>query len=174
MLQDQLQRSSALNLLINAISMWNIIYLEEGPGYTGWKVIDGKKYHFSNGSHYTFDGHLEIDGKKYYFNQDGSAKLTGFDKVGGKIYYYNDKGEMQTGWQQIDGKWYCFDDSGAAKIGWINARGYIFPYYKYYWYYAKDDGSIYTNTTVKLYADGTWGNVTFDQWGHKTKFEKLK
>ncbi|MFK4377052.1 hypothetical protein ABH948_002451 [Bacillus sp. RC218] len=29
MLQDQLQRSSALNLLINAISMWNIIYLSE-------------------------------------------------------------------------------------------------------------------------------------------------
>ncbi len=28
-LQDQLQRSSALNLLINAISMWNIIYLSE-------------------------------------------------------------------------------------------------------------------------------------------------
>jgi len=28
-LQDQLPRSSALNLLINAISMWNTIYLSE-------------------------------------------------------------------------------------------------------------------------------------------------
>ncbi len=28
-LQDQLQRSSALNLLINAISVWNTIYLNE-------------------------------------------------------------------------------------------------------------------------------------------------
>lgn len=27
--QDQLQRSSALNLLINAISVWNTIYLSE-------------------------------------------------------------------------------------------------------------------------------------------------
>lgn len=57
--------------------------LEDGAGYTGWKVIDGKKYHFSNDSHYIFDGHQNIDGK---------------------IYYYEDKGEMKKGWQQIDGK----------------------------------------------------------------------
>ncbi|GAA3332564.1 hypothetical protein GCM10020331_093200 [Ectobacillus funiculus] len=28
-LQDQLQRASALNIIINAISVWNTVYLEE-------------------------------------------------------------------------------------------------------------------------------------------------
>lgn len=137
---------------------------EEGPDYTGWKEIDGKKYHFEGGKHYTFDGHEPIDGKRYYFNQDGEAKLTGFDKVNNKIYYYNDKGEMQTGWQEIDGKWYYFDESGAAKIGWFEVGGgYHFPYYGYFTYYAKEDGSIYTDTTVEI--DGRTYN--FDSHGHK-------
>ncbi|PEB50322.1 cell wall-binding protein [Bacillus pseudomycoides] len=137
---------------------------EEGPNYTGWKEIDGKKYHFVGGKHYTFDGHEPIDGKRYYFNQDGEAKLTGFDKVNNKIYYYNDKGEMQTGWQEIDGKWYYFDESGAAKIGWFEVGGgYHFPYYGYFTYYAKEDGSIYTDTTVEI--DGR--TYKFDSHGHK-------
>ncbi|WJE67339.1 cell wall-binding protein (plasmid) [Bacillus mycoides] len=138
--------------------------LEDGLSYSGWKEIDGKKYHFQWGYHTTFDGHEEIDGKRYYFNQDGEAKLTGFDKVDGKIYYYNDKGEMQTGWHEIDGKWYYFDDSGAAKIGWFTGpyetSGHGFGYFKYY---AKQDGSIYKDTTVVI--DGK--NQTFDKSGHK-------
>ena len=36
-LQDQLQRASALNILINAISIWNTVYLEKA-------VEDQKKY----------------------------------------------------------------------------------------------------------------------------------
>ncbi|PGU02875.1 N-acetylmuramoyl-L-alanine amidase family protein [Bacillus cereus] len=137
---------------------------EEGPAYTGWKEIDGKKYHFVGGKHYTFDGHEPIDGKRYYFNQDGEAKLTGFDKINNKIYYYNDKGEMQTGWQEIDGKWYYFDESGAAKIGWFEVGGgYHFPYYGYFTYYAKEDGSIYTDTTVEINGK----TYNFDSHGHK-------
>ncbi|GLV66311.1 hypothetical protein Bmyc01_49800 [Bacillus mycoides] len=137
---------------------------EEGPAYTGWKEIDGKKYHFVGGKHYTFDGHEPIDGKRYYFNQDGEAKLTGFDKVNNKIYYYDDKGEMQTGWQEIDGKWYYFDESGAAKIGWFEVGGgYHFPDYGYFTYYAKEDGSIYTDTTVEINGK----TYNFDSHGHK-------
>ncbi|PDY44170.1 cell wall-binding protein [Bacillus pseudomycoides] len=138
--------------------------VDEGAGYTGWKVIDGKKYHFSDGSHYIFDDNQNIDGKKYYFNQDGSAKLTGFDKVDGKIYHYDNEGEMQKGWQQIDGKWYYFDDSGAAKIGWFSVGGgYHFPYYGYFTYYAKEDGSIYTDTKVEINGK----TYKFDSHGHK-------
>lgn len=142
----------------------NYYSLEEGLTYSGWKEIDGKKYHFQWGSHTTFDGHEEIDGKRYYFNQDGEAKLTGFDKVNGKIYHYNDKGELQTGWQEIDGKWYYFDESGAAKIGWFQVGGgYHFPDYGYFTYYAKADGSIYTDTKVEI--DGK--TYKFDSHGHK-------
>ncbi|PGC44466.1 N-acetylmuramoyl-L-alanine amidase family protein [Bacillus pseudomycoides] len=143
--------------------------LEEGNTYTGWKIIDGKKYYFDGGIHYTFDGYQDIDGKKYYFNHDGEAKITGFDKVDGKIYYYDDKGVMQTGWEKIDGKWYYFDDSGAAKIGWFTG-----PYettthgYGYFTYYAKEDGSIYQDVTVELYnKNGVKKTYTFDSHGHQ-------
>ncbi|HDX9591076.1 TPA: cell wall-binding protein, partial [Bacillus pseudomycoides] len=142
----------------------NYYSLEEGLIYSGWKEIDGKKYHFQWGRHTTFDGHEEIDGKRYYFNQDGEAKLTGFDKVNGKIYHYNDKGEMQTGWQEINGKWYYFDESGAAKIGWFQVGGgYHFPDYGYFTYYAKEDGSIYTDTRVEINGK----TYKFDSHGHK-------
>ncbi|MDT3494644.1 cell wall-binding protein [Bacillus toyonensis] len=138
--------------------------LEEGPNYHGWKEIYGKKFHFKRGIHYTFDGHQEIEGKRYYFNQDGEAKLTGFDKVDGKIYYYDDKGVMQKGWKEIKGKWYYFDESGAAKIGWFQVGGgYHFPYYGYFTYYAKEDGSIYTDTKVEINGK----TYKFDSHGHK-------
>lgn len=143
-----------------------IVYysLEEGAFYSGWKEIDGKKYHFRDGKHYTLDGHQTIDGKKYYFNNDGQAMFTGFEKVNGKIYHYDDKGVKQTGWQEIEGKWYRFDDSGAAKIGWFNGDYETHHgQYGYFRYYAKEDGSIYQNTTVAI--DGkTW---TFDDKGHR-------
>ncbi|MFB5252146.1 N-acetylmuramoyl-L-alanine amidase family protein [Bacillus mycoides] len=138
--------------------------LEEGPNYTGWKEVNGKKYHFEDGKNSNLDSYKTIEEKRYYFNHDGEAKLTGFDKVDGKIYYYNDKGEMQKGWQQIDGKWYYFDDSGAAKIGWFQG-----PYettthgYGYFSYYAKADGSIYQDVTVEINGR----SYKFDSHGHK-------
>ncbi|KEK21676.1 N-acetylmuramoyl-L-alanine amidase family protein [Bacillus gaemokensis] len=143
--------------------------LEDGASYSGWKVINGKNYHFQDGKHYTFNGHETIDGKKYYFNHDGQALLTGFKKDNGKIYHFDDKGVIQTGWQEIDGKWYYFDDSGAAKVGWFNVGGgYHFPYFGYFTYYAKEDGSIYQNVTVKLdNGNGVMKTYKFDSHGHK-------
>ncbi|MBE7121245.1 N-acetylmuramoyl-L-alanine amidase family protein [Bacillus cereus] len=150
--------------------------LEEGPNYHGWKEIDGEKYYFRSGIHYTFDGHETIGEIKYYFNNEGQAKITGLQKYKGKTYYFDDKGVRQNGWQQVDGKWYYFNgDNDSAKIGWINAPGYEFPYYGYSWYYAKDDGSIYTSTTVEIRDDdGIRKKFTFDQWGHKTGSERLE
>ncbi|MGZ9785890.1 N-acetylmuramoyl-L-alanine amidase family protein [Bacillus pseudomycoides] len=137
---------------------------EDGIFYTGWKMIDGKRYYFINGYNNNFDRHETIEGKSYYFNHDGEAKLTGFDEVNGKIYHYNGQGELDKGWHKIDGKWYYFDESGAAKIGWFTG-----PYetaddgFGYFSYYAKEDGSIYVDTTVVI--DGK--NQKFDKRGHK-------
>ncbi|PET93873.1 cell wall-binding protein, partial [Bacillus cereus] len=47
--------------------------LEDGIFYTGWKMIDGKRYYFTNGRNYTFNAYENIDGKKYYFHEDGSV-----------------------------------------------------------------------------------------------------
>ncbi|PHF20566.1 cell wall-binding protein [Bacillus toyonensis] len=87
-----------------------IVYysLEEGPFYTGFKEIDGKKYYFESGKNYNFDAHQTIGGKKYYFNHEGQALLTGFVDINGKTFYMNDKGEMVTGFYDVDGKRYYF------------------------------------------------------------------
>ncbi|EJS10703.1 hypothetical protein IKS_05860 [Bacillus cereus VDM062] len=138
--------------------------LEDGDFYTGWKMIDGKNYYFTNGRNTTFNKHEDIDGKKYYFHEDGSVNKTGFEKIDGKLYHFDNNGVAQTGWQKIDGKDYYFDESGAAKIGWFSVGGgYHFPYYGHFTYYAKQDGSIYTDTKVEI--DGK--TFKFDSHGHK-------
>ncbi|MBJ7997581.1 cell wall-binding protein [Bacillus mycoides] len=138
--------------------------LEDGVFYTGWKMIGDKRYYFINGYNSAFNRYEDIDGKKYYFHEDGSVNKTGFEKIDGKLYHFDNNGVAQTGWQKIDGKDYYFDGSGAAKIGWFSVGGgYHFPYYGHFTYYAKQDGSIYTDTKVEI--DGK--TYKFDSHGHK-------
>ncbi|MGG0728024.1 cell wall-binding protein [Bacillus paramycoides] len=143
--------------------------LEEGPNYSGWKEIDGKKYHFERGIHYTFDGHETIDGKKYYFNNEGEALPTDWIEKDGKKYYYNDKGVMQTGGQKLgdftfyfsedtetlgqmqkntffkyDGKWYFAGSWGAAVL---NKDGYVWDEKSQAEYY------VYTNNEGHVLKD---------------------
>ncbi|MDP7980311.1 N-acetylmuramoyl-L-alanine amidase family protein [Bacillus sp. WLY-B-L8] len=114
--------------------------LEEGGYYTGWKEIDGKKYHFHDGGMSNFDGHENIDGKRYYFNHEGHALLTGFVDINGSTFYMNDKGEKVSGFQNIDGKLYFFhtNNSEMAKNG-------LFSLSKNDSYAAGPDGVIYQN-----------------------------
>lgn len=140
--------------------------LEEGRYYTGWKEINGKKYHFDDGRHFTFDSHETIDGIKYYFNHEGEAKQTGFVKTNGKTYYYNDKGEMQTGWQEINGKWHSFEDSGEATVGKFTAWARSASQFGWFDYYAKDNGEIYVNETVYLPTKHGDKKHIFDSYGH--------
>ncbi|EOQ01543.1 hypothetical protein KOY_05276 [Bacillus cereus VDM021] len=142
--------------------------LEEGRYYTGWKEADGKKYHFDDGRHFTFDGHETIDGIKYYFNHEGEAKQTGFVKTNGKTYYYNDKGEMQTGWQKINDKWHSFESSGEATVGKFTAWARSASQFGWFDYYAKDNGEIYVNETVSLPTKHGDKKHIFDSYGHFT------
>ncbi|QWG36595.1 cell wall-binding protein (plasmid) [Bacillus mycoides] len=144
----------------------NYYSLKEGTSHSGWKEIDGKKYHFQWGRHTTFDGNEEIDGKSYYFNHEGQATQTGFVKNNGKTYYYNDKGEMQTGWQEINGKWHSFEDSGEATVGKFTAWATSDSQFGWFDYYAKDNGEIYTNETVYLPTKHGDKKHIFDTRGH--------
>ncbi|MEK0224219.1 N-acetylmuramoyl-L-alanine amidase family protein [Bacillus proteolyticus] len=140
--------------------------LEDGVFYTGWKMIDGKRYYFTNGRNYTFNAYENIDGKKYYFHEDGSVNRAGFEKIDGKIYHFDNNGVAQTGWQTIDNKYYYFDEKGAAKTGWFQVGGGYRPWplaYGYLWYCAREDGSLYSDGWFKI--DGK--DYHFDQWGHK-------
>ncbi|MDM5436593.1 cell wall-binding protein [Bacillus hominis] len=140
--------------------------LEDGVFYTGWKMIDGKRYYFTNGRNYTFNDYENIDGKKYYFHEDGSVNRAGFEKIDGKLYHFDNNGVAQTGWQTIDNKYYYFDENGAAKTGWFQVGGGYRPWplaYGYLWYCAREDGSLYSDGWFKI--DGK--DYQFDQWGHK-------
>ena len=140
--------------------------LEDGIFYTGWKMIDGKRYYFTNGRNYTFNAYENIDGKKYYFHEDGSVNRAGFEKTDGKLYHFDNNGVAQTGWQTIDNKYYYFDENGAAKTGWFQVGGGYRPIplaYGYLWYCAREDGSLYADGWFKI--DGK--DYHFDQWGHK-------
>ncbi|MCM3736135.1 cell wall-binding protein [Bacillus cytotoxicus] len=143
--------------------------LEDGISYTGWKMIDGKNYYFTNGINDTFNDYKDIDGKRYYIHEDGSAKRAGFEKIDGKIYHFDNDGVAQTGWQTIDGKYYYFDEKGAAKTGWFQVGGGYRPIplaYGYLWYCAREDGSLYADAWFKI--DGK--DYHFDQWGHKMPY----
>ncbi|QWH15399.1 cell wall-binding protein (plasmid) [Bacillus mycoides] len=140
--------------------------LEEGVSYTGWKMIDGKSYYFTNGLNDTFNAYKDIDGKRYYFHEDGSANRVGFEKIDGKLYHFDNNGVAQKGWQTIDNKYYYFDENGAAKTGWFNVGGGYRPWplaYGYLWYCAREDGSLYVDGWFKI--DGK--DYQFDKWGHK-------
>lgn len=144
----------------------NYYSLEEGLTYSGWKVVDSKKYYFQDGRSTTFDDYQYIDGKKYYFHGDGSVNRAGFEKIDGKLYHFDNNGVAQTGWQTIDNKYYYFDENGAAKTGWFQVGGGYRPWplaYGYLWYCAREDGSLYADGWFKI--DGK--DYQFDQWGHK-------
>lgn len=102
--------------------------LEEGPNYYGWKEINGKKYYFMSGIHYTFDGNETIDGKKYYFNQEGQALPTGFVDIDGIPYYLDDKSEKVTGVHKIDDKLYLFSQGDNRRAYGEKVRNTIYKF----------------------------------------------
>ena len=68
-LQDQLQRASALNILINAISVWNTVYLTEAVKFlkTNGNVDESLLHHiFPLGfEHINFLGEYKFDDDHY-------------------------------------------------------------------------------------------------------------
>ncbi|PEP11714.1 N-acetylmuramoyl-L-alanine amidase family protein [Bacillus wiedmannii] len=161
--QDGSILKTGINKNTNTIAYYS---LEDGPFYTGWKMIDGKRYYFTNGLNDTFNNYKNVDGKRYYFHEDGSANRAGFEKVDGKLYHFDNKGVAQTGWQTIDNKYYYFDENGAAKTGWFQVGGGYRPWplaYGYLWYCAREDGSLYSDGWFKIGGK----DYHFDQWGHK-------
>ncbi|MGF9767140.1 N-acetylmuramoyl-L-alanine amidase family protein [Bacillus albus] len=161
--QDGSILKTGINKNTNTIAYYS---LEDGPFYTGWKMLDGKRYYFTNGLNDTFNNYKNVDGKRYYFHEDGSANRAGFEKVDGKLYHFDNNGVAQTGWQTIDNKYYYFDENGAAKTGWFQVGGGYRPWplaYGYLWYCAREDGSLYSDGWFKIGGK----DYHFDQWGHK-------
>lgn len=82
------------------------------PEYTGWQVIDGKRYYFDTITHQPVTGIQEIDDTTYLFDYTGVQK-TGWRTVNGIRTYYNPKsGEPEYGWIETNGKRYYANEKG--------------------------------------------------------------
>ncbi|MGG0233719.1 N-acetylmuramoyl-L-alanine amidase family protein [Bacillus tropicus] len=125
--------------------------LEEGPYYTGWKEINGKKYYFESGINYNIDENKTIDGKKYYINQEGEVLPTGFVDIDGIPYYLNDKSEKVTGVHEIDGKLYLFSKGDNLRAYGEKVRNTIYKFDGNQ-YYTDYDGVISQNFKGYVYS----------------------
>lgn len=78
------------------------------------------------------------NGTWYYYDENGNSVSYKAMTIDGKIYYFGGDGMIASDTYYIDGNWYLADASGARVLtnGWYQKKGY--------WYYVKEDGSLYT------------------------------
>lgn len=112
---------------------WQIIdgekyyYSEDGTPVTGLKTIEGAKYYFdSNGKMKT--GKITVGSYSYYFNKEsGKAYVSGVFKLDGDLYGFDSNGRMLKGWQTIGGSRYYFNKTSYK--GYFNCVKKIGSYY---------------------------------------------
>ena len=121
----------------------------------------GSVWYHSNGTTGALrleSGWIEDDGKRYYAREDGSIFVDQFIKFGTTCYYMGSDGSVQKGVFQIDDIIYYADSSSGIiqkTAGWIDYNGKR--------YFAKEDGTLYSNTFIKFgttqYYMGSDGSV---------------
>ena len=106
---------------------------------------EGSRYESGDGS-YAGSGWLMIQGQWYYFSDSCYVVTdTWLDWEGGR-YYLTGTGKMQTGWLEWSGHWYCFDPEGRMQTGWVNGE------IPNQWYYLYDDGTMAHDTVIDGYT----------------------
>ena len=148
-------------------------YIENGTVATGWKLIDGKWYYFSDGwyidTNYDdtagwkqsdYRGRMATGAAKiwnytwtdqitYFFNADGTLDTTpGWKTDGIDTFYFDKNGERAVGWRQIGGNWYYFNDKGVMRNGWVSSGGN--------WYYMDETGELISNGWIQERFEDDW------------------
>lgn len=121
---------------------------------TGWisKIENGKKrwwFRNEDGSYKKSEWYEEY-GNCYYFDDEGWAAQNGIKEIDGKKYHFGDNCVMTVGWKEVDGKWYHFnrrDGYMETKTMVEGKDGRL--------YYLTEDGSMLSNTDVKVAKDGS-------------------
>lgn len=121
---------------------------------TGWisKIENGKKrwwFRNEDGSYKKSEWYNEY-GNDYYFDEEGWAAQNGIKEIDGKKYHFGDNCVMTVGWKQVDNKWYHFnrrDGYMETKTMVEGKDGRL--------YYLTGDGSMLSNTDVKVAEDGS-------------------
>lgn len=117
-------------------------WLENGRGYTGFKMYQGSYCWFDNGV-LAQSGWHEAWGKSYYTNSKGQA-VQGFQTIGNKRYYFGNDQTFDLRKNQtivVDGQQYFSDSDGVI----TNYSGYIWDNSNqnggYRWY---ENGQLFT------------------------------
>lgn len=144
---------------------------QNGNAVTGWKMIDGKWYWFTDGWYLdtgwygnetnwyqSSAGYAAMDGAQliwngdwtdqdlYFFNEDGTWDTSkGWKKYDNNYYYGDGTGNLVTGWKQIDGQWYYFAKDGAMRNGWVSSGSD--------YYYMNLDGTMATGWIQEMFED---------------------
>ncbi|MGN0145373.1 MAG: N-acetylmuramoyl-L-alanine amidase family protein, partial [Clostridium sp.] len=128
MMSLRLKKTVALALMLCAISA-------SAPAAVSaaWKK-DSKGWWNTEGNSYSIGWRL-IDGKWYHFDSTGYMS-TGWINDKGTWYYTDNSGVMQIGWVNDNGTWYYTNNSGAMQTGWVNDNGT--------WYYTNNSGAMQT------------------------------
>lgn len=118
---------------VSAYATWNKndqdnwTWSENGMKVVGWKLIEGKWYHFNN------DGIMNTgwinDNEKWYHMSESGVMDTGWLKDSNdKWYHLSEDGEMNIGWISENANWYYMNSSGVMETGEIeiNNNVYIF------------------------------------------------
>ena len=118
---------------VSAYAKWdkndqdNWTWSENGMKVVGWKLIEGKWYHFNN------DGIMNTgwinDNEKWYHMSESGVMHTGWLKDSNdKWYHLSEDGEMNIGWISENENWYYMNSSGVMETGEIeiNNNVYIF------------------------------------------------
>ena len=147
---------------------------EEGA-YKGIKELDGKYYHFGEGSgQLKYGDSKTLDGRMYYSNKDGVIQ-TNWYTLNNQKYYATIENGIYRGIKELDGKYYHFgENTGQIKYKWsktLNGKTYYSNdegvlqkgdiLIDNNWYSFKDDYSLKTGwqtingKTYYFYADGT-------------------
>lgn len=121
---------------------------------TGWisKIEDGKKrwwFRNEDGSYKKSEWYEEY-GNYYYFDDEGWAAQNGIKEIDGKKYHFGPNCVMTVGWKELEDKWYHFnrrDGYMETKTMVEGKDGRL--------YYLTEDGSMLSNTDVKVAADGS-------------------
>lgn len=134
---------------IKAASTW--VVSEEGEavilGNTQGKwryYLEGRQYEKEDGTIST--GWLMIQGNWYFFSENGYAVTNTWMDWEDSRYFMNEDGSVRTGWMEWEGNWYYFDKDGRMLTGWINGSS---PTERYY---LNPDGTMAYDTEVDGYV----------------------
>lgn len=115
---------------INTTVDMDFWYVENKPtGYTGWKIVDGKKYWYDNDVMATSkEAYDPSSDGWYWFDADGIMATnkdvfipTNADRTAGKWVRYDENGKMRKGEDYRYGGWYWFDPiTGEMIKGFVN------------------------------------------------------